>query len=188
MNMNKKFAVSESISGSQIRSFRKKNRISRTELASILNVSARTLEKWETDKQVISGPVVFLMQILSDREELLDYYRLPEKKYPLRMFYMCDNRISTVIDVDMLKQKVFFRNYTSNLLLRAFGNKESVAYQEYEDFLESRCFPRSRDKIKVELGALDLTSYDPLSIIRKTKGRMAEDDCYIEFEDEQWSI
>ena len=57
--------------------------------------------------------------------------------------------------------------------------------REYEDFLESRCFPKSRDKIKIELEALDLKNYDPLLIIRKTKGKMAEDGCYIEFEDEQ---
>ena len=95
---------------------------------------------------------------------------------------MCQNRISTLIDVDILNQKVFFRNYTGNLLLRAFGQKEEASYKDFMDFLESRCFPRTRDKIKIELESRGLRSYNPLAIVRKTKGRTEEDDCYIEFE------
>lgn len=48
-------------------------------------------------------------------------------------------------------------------------------YEDYEVFLESRCFPKSRDKMKLILKDLDLPFYDPLMIIQKTEGRMAED-------------
>ena len=50
------------------------------------------------------------------------------------------------------------------------------------DFLESRCFPESRDKMKLILKDLGLPFYDPIMIIEKTKGRMAEDDFWIRIE------
>ena len=177
--MNSSFALRESLSGKDISDFRNRHGLSRKELSLFLNVSSRTIEKWENSSEEISGPVVFLLTILDERPELIDYYRIEEKKYPLRMYYMSDKRVSTIIDVDMLNRKVAFRNYTSNLIRRAFGAKEEVTYEDYEKFLESRCFPSTRDKIKIELEKLGLDSYDPLAIIRKTQGRMADDDFYI---------
>lgn len=59
---------------------------------------------------------------------------------------------------------------------------EQPDFAQYEEFLESRCFPRSRDKLKLELKKLDLPFYDPLMIIEKTEGRMAEDDFWIRIE------
>ena len=53
---------------------------------------------------------------------------------------------------------------------------------QYEEFLESRCFPRSRDKMKLILRELDLPFYEPLMIIEKTQGRMAEDNFWIKIE------
>ena len=52
----------------------------------------------------------------------------------------------------------------------------------YVEFLESRCFPESRDKIKLVLKDLDLPFYDPFLIIEKTEGKMAEDDFWIRIE------
>ena len=179
------FAIENTINGKRIRRFRKKTGLSRKEFSSMLNISVRTLEKWESKDENVSGPVVLLMKILMEKEELVEYYRLPEKKYPLRLFYMCDHSISTVIDVDIMNQKVSFRNYTGNLILRAFGAKEEVTYEDFERFLESRCFPSERDKMKIQLDVLDLKYYDPLAIIHKTHGRMAEDDCYILFDGEE---
>ena len=46
-------------------------------------------------------------------------------------------------------------------------------------FLESRCVPRERDGLQYYLEELGLDEYDPLAIIRKTQGRMAEDNCSI---------
>ena len=52
----------------------------------------------------------------------------------------------------------------------------------YTDFFESRCFPKSRDKMKLILKDLDLPFYDPFMIIEKTEGRMAEEDFWIRIE------
>lgn len=180
--MKREFAVKTSVFGSDIKKFRKINKLNKDELASLLNVSARTIEDWESTNKEISGPIVLLLKILNENNEYIDNLLLPKKEYGLRLYYMENNDINTVIDVDMLNRKVKFKNYTNKLINRAFGSKESVTYEEYEEFLESRCFPNTRDKMKIELKKLDIPTYDPLLIIEKTKGRIADDDFYIEIE------
>ena len=67
-------------------------------------------------------------------------------------------------------------------MYRAFGRNEKPDYRDYEEFLESRCFPRTRDQMKLMLRELNLPFYDPFLIIQKTEGKMAEDDFRIEIE------
>ena len=81
-----------------------------------------------------------------------------------------------------MKKEIKVTNFTDNLMFRAFGIEEEPDYQMYQEFLESRCFPRSRDKLKLVLKDLDLPFYDPFMIIEKTEGRMAEDDFWIRIE------
>ena len=45
-----------------------------------------------------------------------------------------------------------------------------------------RCFPETRDKMKLELKKLGIPFYDPMLIIEKTQGRMAEDEFSIRIE------
>ena len=79
------------------------------------------------------------------------------------------------------ERKVKAKNYTDKIMFRAFGVVETPDYDQYLEFLESRCFP-SRDKMKLILKDLDLPFYDPMMIIEKTEGRMAEDDFWIRIE------
>ena len=51
-----------------------------------------------------------------------------------------------------------------------------------KNFWNQDVFPRTRDKMKILLEELNLPFYDPLMIIQKTKGEMAEDDFWIEIE------
>ena len=95
---------------------------------------------------------------------------------------MCKQMICTVIDIDMMEQKISIKNYTNNLLYRAFGVNENPTYKDFEEFLKSRCFPETRDKLKIVLNDLDIPFYDPFLIIEKTEGRMAEDDFWIKIE------
>lgn len=112
------------------------------------------------------------------REALL----LPQRKTALRLLYMFRDQLCTVIDVDEKNKTVQVTNYTECMLKRAFGVVEHPGYEQYEEFLESRCFPRSRDKMKWILRDLNLPFYDPFMIIEKTEGRMAEDDFWIRIE------
>lgn len=107
---------------------------------------------------------------------------IPEKVYPLRLWYMSGNQVSTIIDVDEQNRKVEIHNYTKDYIARAFGVIERPSFEDYEAFLESRCFPRTRDKMKLVLEDLGLPFYDPFMIIEKTEGRMAEDDFWIRIE------
>lgn len=178
--MNNEFAIKESLTSKEIRDFRKANKLSKPEFSRLLNVSPRTIESWESGNKQISGPIVMLIKMLNDYPEYINKLRLPEMKYNLRLLYMEDNQINTVIDVDILNRKVEFKNFTSNILKRAFGQKEEVTYEDYEKFLDSRCMPNSRDKLKIELDIKDIPFYDRLLIIEKTQGRIADDNCYIE--------
>lgn len=89
--------------------------------------------------------------------------------------YYDRDKLSTTINVDYKRQKVSIVNYTDDLIARAFGINENPSFQDFEDFLESRCFPRSRDHLKWVLRDLGLDCYDPLAIIQKTYGKMADD-------------
>lgn len=98
--------------------------------------------------------------------------------------YMCKDKLSTRIYVDYQKNIVKIENYTNDLLARAFGIKENPTITDFENFLESRCFPRTRDKLKWILRDLGLDYYDPYLICKKTQGRMAEDHMWIKFVEE----
>ena len=86
------------------------------------------------------------------------------------------------LDVDEILRTVTVHNYTEDPLYRAFGRNTEPTFEEYEEFLESRCFPRTRDKMKLQLKELDIPFYDPEMIIRKTEGRMAGDDFWVRME------
>lgn len=92
------------------------------------------------------------------------------------------NRRKGNIDVDERARQVAVYNFTAKPMFQAFGRAGQPDFAQYEEFLESRCFPRSRDKLKLKLKELDLPFYDPLMIIEKTEGRMAEDDFWIRIE------
>lgn len=113
---------------------------------------------------------------------LIEETGLPKKTYPVRLHYMYKEKLCTIIDVDEVNRKVKIFNYTDNMIFRAFGVIENPDFDEYTEFLKSRCFPETRDKLKLVLRELDLPFYDPFMIIEKTQGRMAEDNFWIRIE------
>ena len=98
------------------------------------------------------------------------------------IWYMYEQDVCTLIDVNEQERKVKIRNYTDRVMFRAFGTVENPDYKDYQEFLESRCFPESRDKMKLILKDLGLPFYDPIMIIEKTEGRMAEDNFWVRIE------
>ena len=181
--MGKKiFAVPEYTTGEQIKNIRKELGMTQKEFAELVNSSKATVERWEAGRTQINGPIVLLLELLKTDKDYIEKIRIPQKVYPLRMFYMYKDKICTIIDIDEIKQTVYIKNFTDNILFRAFGIGEHPDFALYEEFLKSRCFPESRDKMKLVLGELNLPFYDPLLIIEKTEGRMAEDDFWIRIE------
>ena len=90
--------------------------------------------------------------------------------------------VCTIIDVDEMERRIEIHNYINNALYRAFGVNTEPNFEDYEEFIKSRCFPETRDKLKLELKKLDIPFYDPIMIIEKTQGRMADDDFWIRIE------
>lgn len=178
----KQYAVKEYLTGEDIRQCRKKLEVTQEEFAALVRVSKKTVERWEYADQPIKGPIVPLVALLMRHPEEEENMIIPEKKFPVRISYMFRDELCTIIDVDESSRQIHILNYADYFMKRAFGNNENPTYEDYEEFLESRCFPRQRDKMKLALKELDLPFYDPALIVEKTEGRMAEDDFWIKIE------
>ena len=176
------YAIPEYVLAKDIKRIRENLKMSQKEFACFIGISRRTIERWEVSTDKITGPIVFLLNMIENNPNYVESLIIPEKKYPIRMFYMKNQMICTLIDVDIMEQKVSIKNFTNNLIYRAFGKNENPTYGEFEDFLKSRCFPETRDKLKLVLEDLNLPFYDPFLIVEKTEGRMAEDDFWIKIE------
>lgn len=178
----KRYAIAQTISGQDIKCLRKNLGLTQKEFAQFVNVSVKTVERWEIQKTPIRGEIVTLCRLMREDSESVARYCVPAQKEPLRLWYGQGEDIYTIIDVSPPQRRVTVYNYTKDLMRRAFGKIESPTYEQYEAFLESRCFPRSRDKLKLMLEELDLPFYDPLMIVEKTEGRMADDDFWLRIE------
>ena len=157
------FITPEYTTAKEIKKIRKELHLTQKEFAEFINCSKPTVERWERSEDVIRGPIVPFLKML--------------QKYP-----EYDQDVCTLIDVNERERKVKIKNYTDKIMFRAFGVMEEPDYNQYIEFLESRCFPESRDKMKLILKDLGLPFYDPIMIIEKTEGRMAEDDFWIRIE------
>lgn len=179
---NKEYAIASYATAADLKRIRNKLNVTQKEFAKIAGCSKATIERWETSDGKITGPIVLLIQMLDRYPEELEALEIPEKKYPLRLRYMHEDTLCTIIDVDEMNQKVRIKNYASHIMFRAFGVKENPSYSDYKEFLKSRCFPETRDKMKLILKEMGLPFYDPFLIIKKTEGRMAEDHFWIKIE------
>lgn len=178
--MQQVFAIPDRITGDTLREVRYILKLSRRDFAQFCGASERTVEYWENSGKELSGPVVTLVRLLQEDTGLIARYRIPKQKTPLRLLYRFRENIYTIIDIDEASQLIEIRNYTQRMQFRAFGGNEHPSYKDYQEFLESRCFPKTRDKMKLMLNELGLPFYDPLLIIEKTEGRMEEDDFWIQ--------
>lgn len=180
-----KYTTQAEITGKDIRKVRNKLKLTQKEFAELLNVNTSTVEKWEKKVTAVKGVIAFAIQLLDNHVGIVSKIEIPEPKFPLRLYYMLDNQICTIIDVDERSKQVKVYNYKEDDIYTAFGKIENPTYHEYEEFLESRCFPRNRDNIKLILKDLNIPFYDPILIIEKTKGKMAEDNFWIKMEGEE---
>ncbi len=178
-----RYITPEYTTGDEIKYIRNHLGMTQKEMAEFLRCSKPTVERWESSKDKhIVGPVVVLLDLIKRDNDIVEKLELPKDRLKLRLYYMFRDMVCTVIDIDEGRRKVRIRNYTDDLMYRAFGKNTEPTFDDYEMFIESRCFPRTRDKIKLELKRLDIPYYDPILIIEKTEGRMAEDEFYIKIE------
>lgn len=182
MKQDKQYAIRKSVTGLDVKDLRKKLDLTQREFASLVNSSIKTIESWEASDITIKGPIVTLIKMLNIYPEFAYDFKVRVRKYPLRLWYMFKEEVCTIIDVDEKDRNVEIYNYTNDHIFRAFGKNERPNYVEYEEFLESRCFPKNRDNLKVYLRELDIPFYEPLMIIERTLGKVVEDDFWIRIE------
>lgn len=125
-------------------------------------------ERFQTSRQTISA---YLSR--EAKTKLID-------NATMRLYYLCGEMLCTVIDVDFRNEKIGIKNYTDKIPLRAFGVQEKPTWLDFEDFLQSRCLPSSRAGIKWILKEMNLPFYEPLLLIEKTQGRMADDEQWLQ--------
>lgn len=176
------FITPDYTTAEEIKKVRKELHLTQKEFAEFINCSKPTVERWERSTDVICGPIVLLLKMLQKYPDYEQEVKIPEKEWPLRIWYMHGQDICTLIDVNEQERKIKIRNYTDKIMFRAFGVVEKPDYNQYQEFLASRCFPESRDKMKLILKDLGLPFYDPIMIIEKTEGRMAEDAFWLRIE------
>jgi len=105
------------------------------------------------------------------------------KNHTLILLHYYDGEsLCTKIAANYTEQTVNIENYTSHIIRRAFGNNLNPTWDDFQTFLEERCIPKSRSGLKEYLETIGVDSYEPLEIIKKTQGRMAEDAQWIRIE------
>lgn len=90
--------------------------------------------------------------------------------------------LCTVIAADFTDKTLAFENYVGSAIKLAFGKNNNPDWSDFLSFLKERCIPESRSGIKYYLAELGFDDYEPIKIIEKTEGRMAEDNMWIKIE------
>lgn len=100
---------------------RKELHLTQKEFAEFINCSKPTVERWERSTDVICGPIVLLLKMLQKYPDYEQEVKIPEKEWPLRIWYMHGQDVCTLIDVNEQERKIKIRNYTDKIMFRAFG-------------------------------------------------------------------
>ena len=93
--------------------------------------------------------------------------------------------LCTKIIADFTDETLSVENTTDYIVKTAFGKNETPTWEDFQNFLEERCLPRSRSGIREYLETIGVEEYNPLEIIKKTGGKMAEDNQWIQWEEIQ---
>lgn len=166
-----------SITDEQLQDIRRKRvqGMSVTKLATEYGVSRQTMSSYLNMEQEDVNGLIYrtYKKWMEVNKDFRNSHNVQD--YLMRMEYMCGDELCSSILVNFEKKEIAVVNYTNDVIHQAFGVKAKPDWEDFEYFLESRCFPRGRDYMKDILRDLELDFYDPLAIIEKTKGRMAED-------------
>lgn len=123
--------------------------------------------------------------ILSKKQTLSDFLEEKQKAgHTLKVFHCyCKDTLCAKFAADETDQSLCVENKADDVLKLPFGKKQTPTWADYRFFLEDRCVPKSRAGLREYLESLGLDHYDPLEIIKKTQGRMAEDDLWFTVEE-----
>lgn len=104
-------------------------------------------------------------------------------KHDVQVLQFFDGKkLCTTIYADFTDETLTVENHISNPVKTAFGNNTLPIWMDFQAFLEDRCMPRQRAGLREYLETIGVNEYDPIAIIQKTAGRMAEDDQWLTME------
>lgn len=92
------------------------------------------------------------------------------------------DKLCSTIYADFTDEALTVETHIADPVKTAFGNNMLPTWADLQTFLEERCVPHQRAGLREYLEAIGLDEYNPLAIILKTGGRMAEDEQWIEME------
>ena len=100
----------------------------------------------------------------------------------IKLSYFDGEELCTTIIADSAERVLCIENHTERVIKTAFGNNAVPTWEDLQHFLEERCIPRARAGLREYLETIGVEEYDPIEIIKKTEGRMAEDEQWIRIE------
>ena len=121
---------------------------------------------------------------ISKRRSIDEFISINKSKNHVlyQLFFYDGKTLCSRIAADYTTKAISVENYVDSFLHSAFGNNSTPTWNDYIAFLENRCIPKSRAGLREYLEAIGLEEYDPLEIIKKTAGRMAEDNQWLKVE------
>lgn len=122
--------------------------------------------------------------ILAPRLNVEDFATQKRKQHHVihKIRFYDDVTLCSTIYADFTDQTLAVTNHITDPVKTAFGNNLLPSWQDLQAFLEERCISRQRAGLREYLEAINVSEYDPLAIIQKTAGRMAEDQQWLKVE------
>ena len=145
-----------------------------TKWVSEMNLADTQIEMHYDGEKIIITPHLSLCEFLNNKKTLGHNLML--------MSFYDDTVLCSLICADFTDKTIIVENSTDNIVKTAFGNNMAPTWTDFENFLEERCVPKSRSGIREYLETIGVEEYNPIEIIRKTEGRMAEDHQWIRLE------
>lgn len=99
-----------------------------------------------------------------------------------KITYYNRKAVCSIIFADFSDKTLKSENYTDNIVKTAFGNNHLPTWTDFENFLAERCIPKERSGIREYLETIGVDEYNPIEIIKRTEGRMAEDEQWLKVE------
>lgn len=99
----------------------------------------------------------------------------------LHLEYLFEDRLISEIIIE--NNKIYFINYTDNVIEKPFGCMTSITFKEFKRFLAFRCFPKDRWNCRELVKCID-GEYDFIKIIKITHGVLSDDYFWIRFKGE----
>lgn len=123
--------------------------------------------------------------VISKKERFDDFLKRKKVlKHSLKIFEFSEsNVVTTKICADFTDETLCIENYTDNKIKTAFGVNENPQWDDFCEFLESRCIPKTSSGIKEYLSVLGLYEYDALEIVKVTNGKMSEDNMILKIKE-----